>query len=91
MAELKAGNEKLIAETKKTTSTTIIINLYEKLNIVCQPVAINSGFVWPKEGLKISNKTITISILKPISAGLSKERFINTLENEIYSELDILD
>ena len=44
--------------------------IYEKLNISCQPVAINSGFVWPKKGLKKSNKTITISILKPISAGL---------------------
>ena len=65
--------------------------IYEELKISCQPVAINSGYVWPKVGQKKTNKTITISILKPISAGLSKERFINTLENEIYSELDILD
>tara|TARA_B100001057_G_scaffold352154_1_gene353798 strand:- start:2146 stop:2847 length:702 start_codon:yes stop_codon:yes gene_type:complete len=65
--------------------------IYEELKISCQPVAINSGYVWPKVGKKKTNKTITISILKPISAGLSKERFINTLENEIYSELDILD
>ena len=64
--------------------------IYEKLNISCQPVAINSGFVWPKRGLKKSNKTITISILKPISAGLSKEKFIQTLEEKIYSELDLL-
>ena len=64
--------------------------IYEKLNISCQPVAINSGFVWPKKGLKKSNKTITISILKPISAGLSKEKFIQTLEEKIYSELDLL-
>ena len=64
--------------------------IYEKLNISCQPVAINYGFVWPKRGLKKSNKTITISILKPISAGLSKEKFIQTLEEKIYSELDLL-
>ena len=64
--------------------------IYEKLNISCQPVAINSGFVWPKKGLKKSNRTITISILKPISAGLSKEKFIQTLEEKIYSELDLL-
>ncbi len=65
--------------------------IYEELKIKCQPVAINSGHVWPKASLKKTHKTITISILKPISAGLSKEKFINTLENDIYSELDLLD
>ena len=64
--------------------------IYEKLKIACQPVAINSGYVWPKRGLKTSHRTITISILKPISSRLSKEEFIRTLENNIYSELDLL-
>ena len=64
--------------------------IYEELNITCQPVAINSGYVWPKNGSKYSNKTITISILKPIPAGLSKENFIQVLEKNIYSELDLL-
>jgi 1-acyl-sn-glycerol-3-phosphate acyltransferase len=64
--------------------------IYEELNISCQPVAINSGFVWPKKGKKNINKTITISILKPISAGLTKEKFIQTLESDIYTELDLM-
>ena len=64
--------------------------IYEKLNINCQPVAINSGYVWPKKGIKSTNKTITISILKPIKANYSKEEFIEILENEIYSELNSL-
>ena len=64
--------------------------IYEELNITCQPVAINSGYVWPKNGSKYSNKTITISILKPIPEGLSKENFIQVLEKNIYSELDLL-
>ena len=34
--------------------------VYEELSICCQPVAINSGHVWPKKGPKISNKQITI-------------------------------
>ena len=50
--------------------------IYEELKITCQPVAINSGYVWPKKGLKNSHRTITISILKPISAEFSKEEFI---------------
>ena len=65
--------------------------IFEELKISCQPVAINSGYVWPKKGLKHSNKTITISILKPINAGISKNEFLKILENNIYSELDLLD
>ena len=65
--------------------------IYEELKITCQPVAINSGYVWPKKGIKHSNKTITISILKPINAGISKNEFLKILENNIYSELDLLD
>ena len=64
--------------------------IYEELNIICQPVAINSGYVWPKSGSKSKNKTITISILKPIPTGFSKEEFIKTLEKNIYLELDLL-
>ena len=64
--------------------------IYEKLKISCQPVAINSGYVWPKHGQKQSNKIITISILKPIKAELSKEEFIKVLEDSIYEELNIL-
>ena len=64
--------------------------IYEELKISCQPVAINSGYVWPKKGQKNSNKVITISILKPIIAGHSKEEFIKILENNIYEELNLL-
>ncbi len=39
---------------------------------------------------KKSHKTITVSILKPIISGLSKEEFLKILENNIYSELNIL-
>ena len=64
--------------------------IYESLNISCQPVAINSGYVWPKKGLKTSNKTITISILKPIEKGLVKEEFLQLLEKNIYDELNLI-
>tara|TARA_B100001027_G_C16248679_1_gene323308 strand:- start:175 stop:840 length:666 start_codon:yes stop_codon:yes gene_type:complete len=66
------------------------MKIYEKLNIDCQPIAINSGYVWPKQGLNNANKTITISILEPIKAGLDKEIFLKNLENKIYTELNLL-
>ncbi len=68
---------------KKGTS-----RIYEALKIKCQPIAINSGFVWPKNKSLSTNKIITVSILKPINAGLNKEEFLSILENNIYSELD---
>ena len=62
--------------------------IYKELNISCQPVAINSGFVWPKKGSKKSNKEIIISILPKINFGMNKDEFLKDLEKKIYSELD---
>ncbi len=64
--------------------------IYEKLKIACQPIAINSGQVWPKKGVKIYKKNITISILPQIKNDLNKEEFIKILEEKIYSELDVI-
>ena len=67
-----------------------VTRIYQELNIACQPVAINSGYVWPKKGQKNSHKTITISILTPISAGMDKKDFLQILESKIYNELNLL-
>jgi 1-acyl-sn-glycerol-3-phosphate acyltransferase len=67
-----------------------VARIYDELKVKCQPVAINSGYVWPKKGLKFNNRTITISILEPIESGLSKDEFNKILEEKIYSELDSL-
>ena len=67
-----------------------VSRIYQELDICCQPVAINSGHVWPKEGLKKSHKTIVISILEPIINGLSKEEFNQIIQKNIYSELDLI-
>ena len=62
--------------------------IYEELKISCQPIAINSGYVWPKYGIKIPNKRITISILPAIKSNLDKNDFLEILEKNIYNELD---
>ena len=67
-----------------------VSRIYDELKISCQPIAINSGHVWPKKGLKSSHKIITVSILKPIRAGIEKNEFKKILEKTIYSELDLL-
>ena len=64
--------------------------IYEKLNIACQPVAINSGYVWPKKGKKTPDRTITVSILPQINKGIEKEKFLKNLEEKIYLELELI-
>ena len=62
--------------------------IYEELNIFCQPVALNSGSVWPKNGKLKLNKTLTISILDPISPGMNPDEFLNLIQKNIYEEID---
>ena len=64
--------------------------IYEELKISCQPIAINSGFTWPKYGPKKINTTLVISILQAIEPGQNKELFLKNLQDAIYAELDIL-
>jgi 1-acyl-sn-glycerol-3-phosphate acyltransferase len=64
--------------------------IYDELKIKCQPVAINSGNVWPKKSKLKPNKNLTISILKPIESGLNKDIFLQNLQDNIYFELDSL-
>jgi len=62
--------------------------IYDELNIYCQPVALNSGSVWPKNGKLKPNKILTVSILDPISPGKNSDEFINMLQKNIYEEID---
>tara|TARA_Y100000590_G_C15658394_1_gene991580 strand:+ start:601 stop:1302 length:702 start_codon:yes stop_codon:yes gene_type:complete len=64
--------------------------VYQELGIKCQPVAINSGNVWPKSGKLQSNKLITVSILEGINPGMKSDEFTEIIEKKIYSELDLI-
>ncbi len=61
--------------------------IYEALNIPCVPVALNSGNVWPKNGVIKYPGKITVSFLKPIKPGLNRDEFIKNLEMTIYDEI----
>ena len=65
-----------------------ISRIYDDLKIKCQPVAINSGSVWPKVGSLKANKKIIVSILDPIEPNMDSKEFLKILEGVIYSELD---
>ena len=64
--------------------------IYDELKINCQPVAINSGNVWPKDGKLSSKKTITISILPAVKPGMKSADFTSYIEDKIYTELKLM-
>ena len=64
-----------------------VSKIYEKLNLICVPVALNSGDVWPKSGNLNSNKTITISILRSIPVGLDTDDFQKIEEDQLYTRI----
>ena len=67
-----------------------VSRIYEELKISCQPIAINSGFTWPKHGPNKIKKTLIVSILQEIEPGQNKELFLKNLQAAIYTELDLL-
>jgi len=95
---IKSSNRPLIifpqgtrlASDDRTSFKKGVSRIYDELKIKCQPVAINSGNVWPKKGKLNPNKNLTISILKPIESGLNKDIFLQNLQEKIYFELDSL-
>ena len=62
--------------------------IYKISKIKCIPIVMNSGDVWPKKGLLIPNKTISISILPAIDPDIENKNFLKDLENRMYSELN---
>ena len=64
--------------------------IYDELKIKCQPVAINSGNVWPKNGKLVSKQTIIVSILPAIKPGMRSVDFTSHIEDKIYNELKLM-
>ena len=67
-----------------------VARIYKEVNIKCQPVAINSGKVWPKSGNLIPKQILTVSILEEINIGIDENDFLKNLQDKIYNELDNL-
>ena len=61
--------------------------IYERLNLPCIPVALNTGKVWPKNSFMKFSGDIHISFLEPIMPGKEKDEFVKEIENKIYTEI----
>lgn len=60
-----------------------VYSLYQALGCEVVPVALNSGIFWPRRQFTKSPGTILVEFLPPIKAGLSREEFMQTLEEKI--------
>ena len=61
--------------------------IYDKLNLPCVPVALNSGKVWPKNSFIKHKRRYFYIFLEPIMPGKNKDEFVKELESSIYAEI----
>ena len=61
--------------TKKPYSPGVAF-LYEQCRVPVVPVALNSGYCWPKNKTLKYAGTVTVKFLKPIESGLPKREFM---------------
>ncbi len=64
--------------------------LYEQCNVPIVPVALNTGYCWPKNKTMKIPGTVTVRFLSPIEPGLDKRSFLNELYNRIETAQDEL-
>ena len=60
--------------------------IYESCQVPVVPVALNTGYVWPKNSFMRYPGTVTLRVLKPIEPGLPKREFLKILQERIEGE-----
>lgn len=64
--------------------------LYEQCQTSVVPVALNTGYCWPKNKTIKNPGTVTIRFLPPIEAGMERRAFLTELYNRIETAQDSL-
>lgn len=67
-----------------------LAHLYERMNLPCHPVAIDTGLFWPKGTLERRQGRAVIEFLEPIPAGLPREAFHEMVRDRIEAASDAL-
>lgn len=60
-----------------------VFHLYRSLGVPCLPVALNSGWFWPRRRFGRRPGVIVAEMLEPIQPGCGREEFMETLQNAI--------
>ncbi len=67
-----------------------VTHLYEKLQLPCTPVAIDTGAFWPKGRMERRQGRAVIEFLEPIPAGIPRETFQKILVERIEAATNAL-
>ena len=68
-----------------------VFALYEATGLSVVPVALNSGYVWPRNSWIKYPGLVTVEFLDPIDPGLDRKSFMATLKQRIENRMEILD
>jgi 1-acyl-sn-glycerol-3-phosphate acyltransferase len=60
-----------------------VAHLYRAFGVACLPVALNSGLYWPRRQFIRRPGKVVIEILDPIPPGLSRDVFLQELQDRI--------
>ena len=74
----------------RSALTQSIQMLYDRLNVPCVPVALNSGLFWPRNSILRHPGTIVVEILPVIPSGLPRGDFAQRLEQTIQTATERL-
>lgn len=69
---------------------TGIVLIYNALHVPCVPVALNSGYFWPRRSWTRRPGTVVVEILDPIPPDLPKAEFLSRLKDAIETASDRL-
>ena len=67
----------------KTKYNPGLAMIYEAVNVPVIPVALNTGYFWPKNSVKRYPGTVVFEFLTPIESGLEKREFMKIVEEKI--------
>lgn len=76
-------------EQKKPYAPGVAL-IYDQCAVPVLPVALNSGYCWPKNKTLHPAGTVTVEFLPPIQSGLGKRQFLDKLYTDIETAQDNL-
>lgn len=72
-----------VAVNREVKYKSGVYKLYQKLNCPVVPVALNSGYFWPRRGFFKYPGTVQAKFLKPIEPGLDQNEFMSILKERV--------
>lgn len=60
-----------------------VAHLYRTFDVPCLPVALNSGYFWPRRSMALRPGTLIVDVLPPMPARIERSAFARDLQEQI--------